>query len=496
MHYAPVVAAWQLVLQWFTAYNVTIMTNTYTPTIGLEIHAELKTASKMFCGCANDPHHTEPNIYVCPVCMAHPGSLPVVNEAAVQKLLTFGKAIGATIADYTEFDRKNYFYPDIPKAYQISQYAFPFVTGGQVRSVAITRVHLEEDTARSQHDSSAGSLVNFNRAGVPLMELVTEPVIHDAETAGDFARELQLILQTLSISDAQMERGEMRVEANISVSQTKTLGTKVEVKNLNSFRSVEAAIDFEVKRQVKLLEAGEDVLPETRGWDENRQQTFAQRTKETAEDYRYFPDPDIPKMKVSEYEVFSPSRLDENIVPLPQEKRDKYSYIGLTSQQVETILHDTYLDSMFAAVVALRESEPTLLKTAANYLSSDTSALLTNRAAYPNTIHSGAFVDLLDMVVSDKLTSRVAKDLLPEVLFDGIDPLAAATDRGLLQSTDTSQLESLVAEIIAEHPTVVADYQGGKETSIQFLVGQGMKKSKGSANPKVLLELLESALQK
>jgi aspartyl-tRNA(Asn)/glutamyl-tRNA(Gln) amidotransferase subunit B len=262
--------------------------STYTTTVGIEVHAELKTKSKMFCGCKNDPHASLPNAHVCPVCMAHPGTLPTVNKEAVHFLMQVGKAIGGELADFSEFDRKNYFYPDIPKAYQISQYQFPFVKGGSIAGVAITRVHLEEDTARSVHDQGDESLVDFNRAGVPLMELVTEPVVHDAKSAGDFARELQLLLRTLGVSDANMEKGEMRVEANISVSKDATLGTKVEVKNLNSFKSVEAAIVYETKRHIEELEAGRQIKQETRGWDESKGKTFLQRSKETAQDYRLF----------------------------------------------------------------------------------------------------------------------------------------------------------------------------------------------------------------
>ena len=251
---------------------------TYTPTIGIEVHAELKTQTKMFCNSKNEPHATEPNAHICPVCMGHPGTLPVVNETAVKYVLTVGKALGSTLATYTEFDRKNYFYPDIPKGYQISQYEYPLVTGGSLHGVQITRVHLEEDTARSLHEEN-GSIVDYNRAGVPLMELVTEPVIHDAKTAGNFARELQLLLKTLGVSDANMEKGEMRIEANISVSPNDTFGTKVEVKNLNSFRSVESAIEYEIKRQVTLIEEGGSVVQETRGWDESKGKTFSQRVK-------------------------------------------------------------------------------------------------------------------------------------------------------------------------------------------------------------------------
>jgi aspartyl-tRNA(Asn)/glutamyl-tRNA(Gln) amidotransferase subunit B len=243
----------------------------YMPTIGLEIHAELKTRTKMFCGSLNDPHDSDPNTHVCPVCLAHPGTLPVINKEAVEHVIKVGLAVGGSLATFTEFDRKNYFYPDIPKGYQISQYKYPLVQGGELAGVKLTRIHLEEDTARSQHDQGEGSLVDYNRAGVPLMELVTEPVIHDAETAGNFARELQLLLRTINVSDANMEMGEMRVEANISVSRDATLGTKVEVKNLNSFRAVEAAIKYEIERQIDVLERqGGKIMQETRGWDDQR----------------------------------------------------------------------------------------------------------------------------------------------------------------------------------------------------------------------------------
>src|SRR3989344_3562328 len=244
----------------------------YIPTIGLEIHAELRTKTKMFCNSKNDPDEKRPNVNVCPICLAHPGTLPVINGEAVKHVLRVGLALGGELADYTEFDRKNYFYPDLPKGYQISQFAYPLVSGGSLSGVSITRVHLEEDTASSIHDDEAGTTgIDFNRAGVPLMELVTEPVIRSAEGAGNFARELQLILRYLDVSEANMEKGEMRVEANISISPKKgKFGTKVEVKNLNYFRSVERAIKYELERMQTLYEAGKDaeIVQETRGWDE------------------------------------------------------------------------------------------------------------------------------------------------------------------------------------------------------------------------------------
>src|SRR5574343_632370 len=257
------------------------MSKEYYTTIGLEIHAELKTNSKMFCGCKNNPDEKTPNTNICPVCMAHPGTLPVINAEAVKSVVKVGLALGANIADFTEFDRKNYFYPDIPKSYQISQYKYPIVSGGELNGVKITRVHLEEDTATSKHDRGNFSLIDFNRAGVPLMELVTEPVIHSSREAGDFGRELQLLLKYLEVSEANMEKGQMRVELNISVSDDPNkFGTKVEVKNINSFRSAERAGEYEVKRRIALLEKGEGdkIVQETRGWDESKQATFSQRS--------------------------------------------------------------------------------------------------------------------------------------------------------------------------------------------------------------------------
>ncbi len=472
------------------------MSKIYKTTIGLEVHAELKTKSKMFCGCKNDPHDGEPNSYICPVCLAHPGSLPVPNEEAISMVLLFGEAVNANRATYSEFDRKNYFYPDIPKAYQISQYAFPFLTGGSLKGIELTRVHLEEDTARSQHEHDGVSLVDFNRAGVPLMELVTEPVIHDAKTAGDFARELQLLLQTLKISSAQMERGEMRVEANISVSPTDELGTKVEVKNLNSFRSVESAIAYEVERQIALLENGETVAQETRGWDEIKLRTYTQRAKETAKDYRYFPDPDIPKINTETYEYFSKVRLNEIIPELPSNKRINYENIGLPNKQIELLISNRIIDSYFSSIYKMYESTNLeVLRLSANYLTSDVLAELgTETVTEPSLSHEN-FAELMEMIADSSINSRVAKDLLKELLFNNQSPKKLATERGLLQSSDPSALVPVVNEVISENEKVVNEYFSGKEASLQFLVGQVMKKTRGTANPALLLTVLKEQLE-
>lgn len=468
----------------------------YTTTIGVEVHAELKTKTKMFCSSANNPHDAEPNTHVCPVCLAHPGTLPVINREAVKQVIQVGLALGGEIASFTEFDRKNYFYPDIPKGYQISQYKYPLVKGGELCGVQVTRVHLEEDTARSLHEEGEGSLIDYNRAGVPLMELVTEPVIRDARTAANFARELQLLLRTLGVSDANMERGEMRVEANISVSKTSKFGTKVEVKNLNSFKSVELAIDYEIGRQIEVLEGGEKVTQETRGWDELKQKTFAQRTKESANDYRYFPEPDLPKMQLYLKDGFSISRLKENLPELPNKKRKKYRDLGLTVEQVDRLVSDSRLGVFFEHILnAYTESaSEDVIPLAANYLVSDVSALLARNMSV-DAAAAKPFLTLMSMLTGGIISSRVAKDLLPLVLFEFKDPAEFAKEQGLYQMSSAGELATIVDAVILDNPKVVKEYQSGKEAALQFLVGQGMKVTRGSANPMVLLELFKSRIR-
>ena len=469
----------------------------YRPTIGLEIHAELRTATKLFCGCRNNPDETKPNTNICPVCMAHPGTLPVLNKEAVHKVLLIGTALGGALADFTEFDRKNYFYPDIPKGYQISQYEHPLVAGGTLAGVAITRVHLEEDTARSQHVGNH-SLIDFNRAGVPLMELVTEPVIHSAAEAGGFARELQLLLRYLGAGEANMEKGEMRVEANISVSTSDTLGTKVEVKNLNSFRSVERAIAYEVERQSTLLAQGGKVVQETRGWDEGKQTTFSQRKKESSHDYRYFPEPDLPKLYISEIPEFSPETLHAELGELPAQRRARYQALGLKKEDADMFVREPLFGTFFDAVV---HEDPTMAISAANYLSSDVAG---KRESDPTVVaawledisHVHAFIKLLRLFQEGKLSSRGTKDILALLITEQGDPETIATQRGLFQTSDNTQLQEIVHTVIAAFPDAVAEYKAGKTTTLQFLVGQGMKQSGGAANPSVLRKLFEETLGK
>jgi len=459
----------------------------YRLTVGLEVHAELKTQTKMFCACRNAPDEKTPNSHICPVCMAHPGTLPVINKEAVRKVLLVGTAIGGTLADYTEFDRKNYFYPDIPKGYQISQYEHPLIKGGSLAGVALTRIHLEEDTARSQHEGDK-SLVDYNRAGVPLMELVTEPVITSAEQAGTFAKELQLLLRYLGAGDANMEKGEMRVEANISVSKDGTLGTKVEVKNLNSFRSVERAIAFEAARQAELLEKGGKVDQETRGWDEVGQKTFSQRKKEGSADYRYFPDPDLPKLIISDLPEFSLETLKAELPELPWVRREQYVASGLKNDDAEMFVRDQGIGNFFDAVSNVLKDKKLILL-AANYIAND----MAGKQPVTENSTVSLFATLIRMNGEGKLSSRATKDILPYVLR-GEDPNEVAQREGLLQQSDSGALEGIAAQIVGEHPGPAADFKAGKEAAMQFLVGQGMKASKGSANPQALREAIQKIL--
>lgn len=475
------------------------MEDDYVLTVGLEVHAELKTATKMFCHSKNDPDESRPNANICPVCMAHPGTLPVINKEAVRHVLRVGIALNGTLADYTEFDRKNYFYPDLPKGYQISQYEYPLISGGELTGIAVTRVHLEEDTARSQHDAATGStLIDYNRAGVPLMELVTEPVMHSSGEAGAFARELRLLLRALGASTADMEKGEMRVEANISVGKAGVLGTKVEVKNLNSIRAMERAIEYEFERQKKLLSEGGTVVQETRGWDENAQKTFSQRVKEGSADYRYFPDPDIPSLKLSELPDFAEETLRADMPALPWELRERYLALGISADDAEMYVRDEPFRRFFDTVREhLGEGDSgALTRTASNYITTDLAKIIRDDDARDSEdgreigIDPAAFAEIIRMIGRGELSSRGAKDLLAIIATEGGDPKAVAQDRGMLQSNDTESLKPIVMQVIADNAGVAAEYRAGKEAALQFLIGQCMKATRGSANPELLKQLL------
>ena len=469
-------------------------------TIGLEIHAELKTNSKMFCACKNNPDEEKPNVNICPVCTGQPGTLPVLNKEAIKHVLKVGHAVKGTIAKFTEWDRKNYFYPDIPKGYQITQYKYPLVSGGTLAGVDLTRIHLEEDTAQSTHDLHEKSLVNFNRSGVPLMELVTEPVIHDAETATRFAKELQLLLRYLGAGEANMEKGEMRVEANISVASAedtaaRKFGTKTEVKNLNSFKVVEKAIAFEIARQTKLIQEGKKVVQETRGWDENKSETYSQRLKESSHDYRYFPDPDIPKIEVGEVPEFSVESLTATTPELPWKKRERFkTEFKMTDKEVAVFVDSPKIAKYFEEVIAGQEEDEKNVKLSVNYILTDYLGLLKKDNKEITAITHQNFSKLISLIMEGKLSSRGAKDTLLVMLTDASDPLSIAEKNNFIQKSDEGEIKKIVVELLGNQAATVAEYKAGKVASLQFLVGQGMKVTKGQANPELLKKIILEVL--
>ncbi len=483
----------------------------YKPTIGLEIHAELKTNSKMFCSCKNDPDEKRPNFNICPICAGHPGTLPVANEEAIKKVIKTGLALNCDITKDSKFDRKNYFYPDLPKGYQISQYDMPLCSGGYLeikgKKIRITRIHLEEDTGSLIHPEGADySLVNFNRAGVPLMELVTEPDITSGKQAREFAEELQMILRYLGVSDADMEKGLMRVEVNISVSKNSKLGTKVEIKNLNSFKVVEKAVDFEINRQTKLLEAGEKVLQETRGWHDKKEITFSQREKEEAHDYRYFPEPDLPPLHFEQDYI---KKIKTEIPELPEQKRERFKKeYGLNSASIEIFVTNKDLSEYFEKVVSefeewteeqeKGESHKKISKLATNYLISDIKGLLGDKVFIETEfkITPENFAEFIKMIYKNEISSKVAKMVLADMFNTGVDPSSFVDENNLRQITDDSELEKIIKEIISKNPKPVEDYKAGKQNALQFLAGQVMAKTRGTAKPEKVQELLKKCLKK
>ncbi len=485
----------------------------YQPVIGLEIHAELHTNTKMFCGCKNDPFDRRVNANICPVCMAHPGTLPVLNKTAIQHVLKVGLALESEIADFTEWDRKNYFYPDIPKGYQISQYAYPLVQKGALKvknaqgeevSVGITRIHLEEDTASSSHDKGDFSLVNYNRAGVPLMELVTDPVIRDAKTAGNFGRELQLLLQTLGVSEANMDMGQMRVEVNISIhKEGEPWGTKVEIKNLNSFRSAERSIEYEITRQAALLDAGEKVVQETRGFDESTGKTFSQRIKENANDYRYFPDPDLPKLYLSKMPEFNLEMLRGQLPELPWIRRARYAAMGMKTEDAEMFTNDTFFGTYFENALHMVTDEA-VKKLMVNYIASDIAGMLkkeTERApTLDSYIDTKQFVDVMALTQAGELSSRGAKDMIAalwkaDATLRARDARSIADEKGLILKNDPEATKALIQKVIDSNPEQVAGFKAGKEALLQYLVGQVMKEGKGAVNPATAQQMLREMIQ-
>jgi aspartyl-tRNA(Asn)/glutamyl-tRNA(Gln) amidotransferase subunit B len=491
----------------------------YKVTIGMEVHAELKTQSKMFCRCVNGLGLEEtPNIHICPVCTAQPGSLPVPNRQAIESVQRVGLALDCVLATKSKFDRKNYFYPDLPKGYQISQFDQPFCGPGVMqvngKDLRITRIHLEEDTGKSKHSSSHTkgkdtTLIDFNRAGVPLMELVTEPDFDCAEDAKLFCQQLQQILRYLEVSDADMERGQMRCEVNLSLykeGEDRLSGTKVEVKNLNSFRVVERAINYEIERQTKALDTGEALIQETRGWDENKGITVAQRKKESAHDYRYFPEPDIPPFEFTE-SYFDELRRSLPELPLVKKVRFMNEY-SLTEADAFLLTEDKTVAEFYEETVSelyekiksgeVKIESERVTKLAANYILTEIRKYM-SEANIKNIKEVGFtpenYAELIGMVADGTINSSAAQTILIE-MYTGIDsdPSHIVDRLGLAQVSDAGALEAIVEAVLAANQQSVEDFKAGKENALKFLMGQVMSASKGSANPQMVTEILKKKL--
>lgn len=484
----------------------------YKTVIGLEIHSELKTKSKMFCGCANESDiEKKPNINICPVCTGEPGSLPMANEEAIKMVIKTGLALHCEINDFSKFDRKNYFYPDLPKGYQISQYDLPLCKNGRLElltgnCVRIRRIHLEEDTGKLTHGADY-SLVDFNRAGVPLMELVTEPDIKTAAEAKNFCQELQLILRYLGVSDADMEKGQMRCEVNISLSNNDKLGTKVEVKNLNSFKAVERAIEYETKRQAEALDNGEKIIQETRGWSDEKQKTFSQRVKEEAHDYRYFPEPDLPPL--TGLSIIS-HKLSPNLPELPQAKRERFiKDHSLPGADIEVFINNKNLADYFEEAVSeldewlkdkpMEISREKLIKSLANYLINELPRVAGELQALnfklQTKITPENFAEFIILANNNTISRAAAQTVLMEMFKTGVDPSHIVGEKNLMQVSGEDELGAIAEKIIANNLKVAEDYKSGKENVLQFLVGQVMKETKGRANPRVIQKILKEKLR-
>lgn len=479
---------------------------TYQPIIGMEVHVELNTNSKMFCGCSADFFAAPPNTHVCPVCLGMPGTLPVINRRAIEYTIMIGLALNCDIQPHNVFARKNYFYPDLPKGYQISQYELPLCLNGyvdietddgQTKRIRIRRVHLEEDTGKLVHVNNT-SLVDLNRAGVPLVEIVTEADIHSAEEAYAYVSKLRQLVRYLGVSSGDMEKGAMRCEVNLSLQEVATgqWGTKVEIKNLNSFRSVRNAIAYEVERQQKVLAAGGVIRQVTMGWDENRSVTVLQRTKEGDTGYRYFPEPDLPPLNLDSLWI---AQIKANLPELPDAKLARYTTdFGLSVKEALVLIEDRAIAEYYESVVAAASAKPTVTpKLISNWVSGELFRLLGEKGQEISQvkIKPEHLVALIELVAANTINQPAAKQTFAVMFDSGRPPQEIVEELGLRQISDTGQISAIVQQVISDNPEPVAQFKAGKETIIKFLVGQVMKASRGKANPQLVEQLLREQLQ-
>lgn len=478
----------------------------YEAVIGLEVHTELQTTTKIFCGCKTS-FGAEPNTNVCPVCLGLPGVLPVLNKRVLEFAVRAGLALNCEISRFSKFDRKNYYYPDLPKNFQTSQFDLPICerghldieVNGEKKQIRITRAHMEEDAGKLVHHGTSitdsdYSLVDYNRTGTPLLEIVTEPDMRSAKEAVAYLEKMRAILQYIGISDCRMEEGSLRCDANVSVRPVgqKELGTKAEIKNINSFKGVEKAIEYEALRQAEILEDGGKIIQETRTWDEKEGVTKSMRTKEEANDYRYFPEPDLAPFTVSEEYI---EDIRKTLPELPDERRERYiANFGLSSTDAQYMTNDKDTSDYFEKVVAAG-ADP---KASVNWIMGEFASQLSNAgieiAKAPVTPKNLA--KLLALIAKGTISGKIAKKVFAEMWKDGADPEEIVKAQGLVQISDTGALKELVVKVIANNPKAVEDFKAGKKKAVGALVGQIMKETKGKANPKVINELLNDELKK
>ncbi|NJK40936.1 MAG: Asp-tRNA(Asn)/Glu-tRNA(Gln) amidotransferase subunit GatB [Acaryochloridaceae cyanobacterium SU_2_1] len=486
-------------------------TTKYEAVIGLETHCQLSTATKIFCPCATD-FGALPNHQVCPICMGMPGVLPVLNQKVLEYAVKTGHALNCQIAPYSKFDRKQYFYPDLPKNYQVSQFDLPIAEHGSIeieildeqgqptrKKIGITRLHMEEDAGKLVHGGSerlAGSthsLVDFNRTGVPLIEIVSEPDIRSGLEAAEYAQEIRRIVRYLGVSDGNMQEGSLRCDVNISVRPVDQaeFGTKVEIKNMNSFSAIQRAIDFEINRQITALHKGEPIYQETRLWEETAQRTISMRSKEGSSDYRYFPEPDLTPIEVSPEQL---GQWQSELPELPAAKRHRYQEeLGLSAYDTRVLTDDHAITQYFEAT--LKAGAPA--KQAANWIMGDITGYLNteNRLISEIALQPAALSDLINLIETQTISGKIAKDLLPELLSQGGSPTALVEQKGLTQISDTATLETLIDEIIQAHPQELEQYRQGKTKLQGFFMGQVMQRTKGRADPKATNQMLAQKLK-
>ncbi|MBN1248321.1 MAG: Asp-tRNA(Asn)/Glu-tRNA(Gln) amidotransferase subunit GatB [Anaerolineae bacterium] len=482
----------------------------YEPVIGMEIHAELRTASKMFCGCpVVDTTVAEPNTAICPVCTGLPGAMPVVNRRAVEQAMMVGLALNCQINEFTSFARKNYFYPDLPKGYQISQYDHPLATNGWIDvmtdegetvRVGITRAHMEEDTAKSDHypaawpETDAYTLIDFNRSGVPLLEIVSEPDMHSVAAAHAYAAAIREILRYLGVNSGDMEKGVLRFEANVSVrpAGSEVLGTRTEIKNLNSFRALTRAAEYEIERQIAVLESGGEIVQETLGWDDVRGVTFSQRSKEQAHDYRYFPEPDLPPLYIDSAWV---EEVRAELPELPATKHERFvTEMGLSENDARILVGERALADYFEAAVDAHGGDP---EAVSKWVVGELSYLMNREGIGIEGVKvtPEALAELVSLVEKGTINQNSAKDVLGTMFETGKAPDIIVKEKGLVQISDADQLAQIVDKVLAEHPDLVQSYLEGKENLLQWFMGQVMRETRGRAKPPVVLDLLRGRLQ-